>query len=248
VTATDSPPVAPPPQARWIRRLRAAALALLGLLLALVLAGAIFLLTLPGVADAPARAQRILAAHHGIWSDARPPPRLAAAIVSVEDEHFYANWLINVLDGAGRAALAAVQRGGDPGGSTIDQQLAKQLYGRGTSVGAELREIGLGVKLALEYSKTEILRMYLNVVYYGNGYWGDVAAARGYFRRLPSQLSWAQAAMLAGLPQAPSALDPLTHYAAAKARQRHVLAQLVANHHLTRAQAAAIYRQPLGLR
>jgi membrane peptidoglycan carboxypeptidase len=230
---------------RWLRR---SVVAVVGLLAALALAGAIYLATLPGVGDASARAQRIVAAHGGVWSSARPPAKLAAAIVAVEDEHFYDNWLVNVLDGAGRAAVAAAQQGGDPGGSTIDQQLAKQLYGRGPGLGQTLREIGLGVKLALTYSKTEILRMYLNVVYYGNGYWGDVAAARGYFGRQPSQLDWAQASMLAGLPQAPSAYDPLRHYALARARQRHVLAQLVVNGYLTRARAAAIYRQPLGLR
>lgn len=223
-------------------------IAVVALAIVLTLLGAIYLAALPSVTDAPARARAIVAQHGGVWSNARPPRRLAEAIVSVEDEHFYDNWLINVLDGAGRAALATLQRGGDPGGSTIDQQLAKQLYGHGHSLGMVLREIGLGVKLALTFSKTEILRMYLNVVYYGNGYWGDVAAARGYFGRLPSQLDWAQASLLAGLPQAPSAYDPLVHLALAKARQRHVLAQLVANHHLTRAQAEAIFRQPLGLR
>jgi membrane peptidoglycan carboxypeptidase len=230
---------------RWTLR---ALVAIVSAALVLALAGAIYLQTLPSVTDAPARARAILRRHGGVWSDATPPRKLAQAVVSVEDEHFYDNWLVNVLDGAGRAALATLQRGGDPGGSTIDQQLAKALYGHGHSLGMVLREIGLGVKLALTFSKTEILRMYLNVVYYGNGYWGDVAAARGYFGRAPSQLDWAQASLLAGLPQAPSAYDPLRHLALARARQRHVLSQLVVNHHLTRAQAEAIYRQPLGLR
>jgi membrane peptidoglycan carboxypeptidase len=228
--------------------LRRAALAVLGLLVALAAAGAIYLQTLPGVSDAPARARALLDRHGGIWSDAPPPHKLAAAIVSVEDEHFYDNWLLNILDGAGRAALATLHRGGDPGGSTIDQQLAKQLYGHGAGLGQTLREIGLGVKLALAFSKQEILRMYLNVVYYGNHFWGDVAAARGYFGRSPAQLDWAQASMLAGLPVAPSALDPLRHLRLAKARQWHVLAQLAANGYLTRAQARAIFREPLGLR
>jgi len=220
----------------------------LGLLVALAASGAIYLQTLPGVGDAPTRARALLARHGGIWSDAPPPPKLAAAIVSVEDEHFYDNWLLNIIDGVGRAALATLRRDGDPGGSTIDQQLAKQLYGHGVGLGQTLREIGLGVKLALAFSKREILRMYLNVVYYGNHLWGDVAAARGYFGRSPSQLDWAQASLLAGLPVAPSALDPLTHYRLAKVRQWHVLVQLAANGYLTRKQAKAIYREPLGLR
>ena len=75
--------------------------------------------------------------------------------------------------------------------------------------------------------------MYLNVVYYGHGYWGDVAAARGYFGKTPYTLDWAQASLLAGLPQAPSAYDPLEHLELSKERQRHVLDRLVVNDYLT---------------
>jgi membrane peptidoglycan carboxypeptidase len=111
---------------------------------------------------------------------------------------------------------------------------------------ATLRDIVLGVKLSLDYSKPQILDMYLNAVYYGHGYWGDAAAARGYFGTTPTALRWA--AMLAGLPAAPAAYDPLVHYPLAKQRQRHVLDQLVVNHYLTAAQARAAYAEPLGLR
>jgi membrane peptidoglycan carboxypeptidase len=216
--------------------------------LALFLAGAAYVISLPGVGDAEMRVHQILASHHGIYSSQPPPQKLGDAVVSVEDEHFYSNFLVNVVDGFGRAALATLDTSQDPGGSTIQQQLAKQLYGHGTDLLATFQEIGLGVKLSLSYSKPQILAMYLNAVYYGNGYWGDVAAARGYFGKSPAALNWAQAAMLAGLPQAPSAYDPLEHYALAKERQRHVLDQLVANHHLSRARANAAFRQPLELR
>jgi penicillin-binding protein 1A len=214
----------------------------------LLMASALYVLTLPGVGDAEARVDRILTLHHGVSGSVTPPSKLSAAVVAVEDEHFYSNAFVNILDGAGRAALAALQTRQDPGGSTIAQQLAKQLYGHGGGVGGTLREIGLGLKLSLDYSHAQVLDMYLDAVYYGNGYWGDVAAARGYFGKDPGQLDWAQAAMLAGLPQAPSAYDPLEHYSLAKLRQDHVLAQLVVNHAITEAQAAAAYREPLGLR
>jgi len=69
---------------------------------------------------------------------------LGDAVVSVEDEHFYANFLVNVAAGAGRAALGVLQTNGDPGGSTIDRQLAKQLYGGGDGLGGTLRAIALG--------------------------------------------------------------------------------------------------------
>jgi membrane peptidoglycan carboxypeptidase len=229
------------------RQLLRAALVLAGLIAALAVAGAVYLAFLPGVGDAPARMQQILADHHAPASPMPPPARLGDSIVAVEDEHFYSNFAVNVLSGAGRAALATLQAAQDPGGSTISQQLAKQLYGHGTGLGATLREIGLGVKLSLHYSKPEILNMYLNAVYYGNGYWGDEAAARGYFHTTPQGLDWAEASMLAGLVQAPSAYDPVEHYALARQRQEHVLDQLVRNHYLTRAQSDAAFNERLPL-
>jgi membrane peptidoglycan carboxypeptidase len=225
-----------------------AGLILVTLAAVLLAATTLYVALLPGVGDAPRRVEQILATHRGTLGGPRPPVKLADAAVAVEDEHFYSPFVINVLDGAGRAALATLNTGQDPGGSTIEQQLAKQLYGHGSSLTATLREIGLGIKLSLEYPTSQILSMYLNAVYYGHGYWGDVAAARGYFGVDPNALSWAQAALLAGLPEAPSAYDPLAHLALAKLRQRHVLDQLVVNHYLTRRQANAAYAEPLGLR
>lgn len=236
------------PGVKLRRRLLKAAAGVIVLVVLLLAAGGVYVFTLPGVGDAGARVDHILALHHGVPGGTPPPSRLATALVAVEDEHFYSNVFVNVIDGAGRAALAALQTSQDPGGSTIAQQLAKQLYGHGGGVGGTLKEIGLGVKLSLHYSHARILEMYLNSVYYGNGYWGDVAAARGYFGKSPRQLNWAQAALLAGLPQAPSAYNPLVHFSRAKLRQLHVLDQLADNHAITAAQASAAYRQPLGLR
>jgi membrane peptidoglycan carboxypeptidase len=228
----------------WLTR---SALAAAALVVLSVVASSAYLISLRSVSDAPARVRMILAAHHEPTGVLPAPSRLAAAVVSVEDEHFYSNFAINVLSGVGRAALAALQTEQDPGGSTIEQQLAKRLYGHGGGMAATLREIGLGVKLDLAYSKLEILRMYLNAVYYGQGFWGVTAASRGYFHTTPADLTWAEAAMLAGLLQAPSAYDPVTHYGLGKQRQRHVLAQLVANGHLSSQAAAVAYRSPLPL-
>ncbi len=157
--------------------------------------------------------------HDGTYSSTPRATKLGDAEVAVEDEHFYSNFLINFIDGAGRAALATLDSSPDPGGSTIAQQLAKQLYGHGTGLEATLREIGLGLKISLRYSHAQILTMYLNAIYYGHGYWGDAAAARGYFGTTPAALDWAEAAMLAGLP----------------------------NHYITQAQAAAAFRERLPL-
>jgi penicillin-binding protein 1A len=222
--------------------------ALAGIVVLLALASAIYLFTLPGVGNAPSRVRTILAQHHESTALLPAPRRLVAAVVATEDEHFYDNVVINVLSGAGRAALATLQAEGDPGGSTIDQQLAKNLYGRQGGVLGTLREIGLGVKLALNYSKPQMIQMYLNSVYYGNGYWGVTAAARGYFHTEPQDLTWGEAAMLAGLLQAPSAYDPETDYALGRTRQQHVLSQLVVNHYLSRAQARTAFAAGLPLR
>jgi membrane peptidoglycan carboxypeptidase len=236
---------------RWPRRRRRLAAAFGAVLAALVtvcVGAAIYLATLPGVGDAESRVEAILARHGGRALAPPPPVRLGVAVVSTEDESFYDNVFFNVAAGAGRAAVAAVGTSEDPGGSTIAQQLAKQLYRHGGGVFGTLEEIGLGVKLSLAYSHEQVLTMYLNSIYYGNGYWGVVAAARGYFGVSPRRLSWGEASLLAGLPQAPSIYDPLRHLPLARRRQRHVLDQLVANGHLSAAGADAAFREPLPLR
>lgn len=105
----------------------------------------------------------------------------------------------------------------------------------------------LALKIDHAYPKPVILRDYLSTVYYGNGYYGLTAAAQGYFGTTPSRLSWAQASLLAGLVQAPSAYDPVRHWTAARERQHQVLARLVATGVMTSAQAEATYAAPLRL-
>jgi penicillin-binding protein 1A len=246
---TDSKPFAVPKRGpRWRRVLVISILGFFALLLALVLSAVGYVLSLPSVSDAPARVTALLESHHGQQGHLPLPTKLADAIVAVEDEHFYSNVFVNVFDGAANAGVTAIRQGGDPGGSTIAQQLAKQLYPHNGGVGGTLEQIGLGVKLSLSYTKPQILSMYLNAVYFGHGFWGATTAAEGYFGVNPYQLTWGQAAMLAGLPQAPSAYDPLKHPSLAKERQREVLDQLVVNHFLTRSQSDAAYRSDLGLR
>ncbi len=218
------------------------------LIFACVAGGAAFLWTLPNVSSAPGRVGALAAVHHATLHPLPPPTKLGDSTVAVEDEHFYSNVFFDVAAGALRAGLATLHRSGDPGGSTIAQQLAKALYPHAPGVGGTVAEIGLGVKLALTYSKACLLDMYLNVVYFGNGYWGADAAAKGYFGTTPGRLDWAEASLLAGLLQAPSAYDPIHHYRLARERQSHVLAQLVANHYLTATQARAAFDAPIPLR
>jgi membrane peptidoglycan carboxypeptidase len=220
-------------------------------LLGLALIGALgvtgLLLITPSVGDAQARTQQLDRLHHATYPGPPVPDRFAASLVSTEDHRFYSE---PGIDPFAIARLIGGRLSGRPdqGGATLYQQLAKMLYTPGRSgITVEAEQVGLGIKLDLAYSKPQILQMYADVAYFGNNYYGLNAASCGYFGVAPARLSWPQAAMLAGLVQAPTADDPITHFAAARARQAHVLGRLAATGMLSPAEAASAYRQPLEL-
>ena len=218
-------------------------------LLGALAAGLAYHYALPGVHDARGRVRSSVLANDGTIGHLSRTSKIAQATVAVEDDRFYGNAYMNVLYGVARAALGAVRGGGDAGGSTLPQQLAKLLYyGTNENAPDSLKELALGLKLSNSYSRGQVLNMYLNVAYFGHGYWGATAAARGYFGVATSKLSWSQAAMLAGLLQAPSAYDPVHHLKLARERQRHVLDRLVAEGRLSVAAADRAYAAPLHLR
>src|SRR5260370_75848 len=135
--------------------------------------------------------------------------------------------------------------GGAPGGRTTAQPLAKMLYTpNGPGVASVAEQVALAVKLNFPYTKPQILQMYAAVAYSGQDYYGRGTASCGYFAVPPARLTWTQAALLAGLVQAPSAYDPLTHSVLAREREAHVLGRLVATGALTAAQARAALAQP----
>lgn len=202
----------------------------------------------PSVADAEQRVASRLA-HHGA-TDPRTlpaPDRVGEAVIATENSRFFRDDGIDVL-GVVRAALGFVRGSSDAGGATLEQQLAKNLYP--SSVGgpvAKVEQAELALKLDQRFTKRQILEMYLSAVYFGHGFYGLPAAARGYFGVAPSELTWAQASLLAGLVQAPSAYDPYAHPGLAKQRQRHVLDRLVATHVLSRQEADSVFAAPWGL-
>lgn len=229
---------------RWIKRLCAIVMALVTLT---VIGVAGLLVGLPGVGDAPARVRAIAHAHHAAYPGPAVPPRFAAALVATEDHRFYAEPGIDPA-AVGRVLLGRLSAGPDQGGATLDQQLAKMLYVRGRPGPlTEAEQVLLGVKLDLSYAKAEILLLYADVAYFGHGYYGLAAASCGYFAERQDRLSWGQAAMLAGLVQAPAADDPISHFANARARQAHVLIRLIDTGKLTRQQASRAYQMPLHL-
>ena len=227
--------------ARWLLRLVAVVVG------STVLAGTgllALIATSPSVANAPARVQAILAAHGAPSDGGVIPARVAAALLATEDSRYYQDPALDPR-GVARAALGAVTNNGNDGGATIELQLAKMLYAPGTSLGSELRQVGVAFRLDLHFSKQRILALYLDAAYFGDGAYGVAAAASHYFGLAPSQLSWAQASLLAGLVQAPSEYDPHGHFTLARQRQSHVLARLVATRQLTSSQAAQVWNTPL---
>ncbi len=202
----------------------------------------------PSVNDLQRRVADRLVAHGSTELAALPvPDRVGQAVVATEDSRFFRDHGVDPR-GVIRGLLGGLE-GNEDGGATLDQQLAKLLYTpERTDVGAKIEQVILGVKIDSANSKRQILRAYLASVYFGQGYYGLVAAAHGYFGLAPGDLSWAQASLLAGVVQAPTAYDPLTHLDLAKQRQRDVLDRLVATGVFSRAQADAAFAAPLHLR
>lgn len=201
----------------------------------------------PSVAGAPARVRAQDAAHHVRGVPGAVPARFADALVATEDHRFYSEPGIDPV-ALGRVIAGAVTGRADQGGSTLSVQLAKMLYTPGNDgVAAKAEQAVLAVKLNMSYSKSDILRMYASVAYFGGGYYGLNAASCGYFGIQPGALSWGQAAVLAGLLQAPSAYDPRQHPVQARARERHVLDRMVATGRIPGRQAEAALAAPLHL-
>jgi penicillin-binding protein 1A len=223
---------------------------LVALLTAVVLLGGaafgLLYLATPSVQNAPALARAIDQAHHARYPGPRVPSLFAESLVATEDHRFYSEPGIDVFAVARVAAATLTGHGAEQGGATLYQQLAKLLYTQGRSSPVdEAKQVALAVKLWMTYSHGQVLQMYADVAYFGNGFYGVAAASCGYFGVEPADLSWPQAAMLAGMVQGPSLDDPLTHPANARTREAHVLGRLVATGRLTQAQASAALAIPL---
>jgi penicillin-binding protein 1A len=179
---------------------------------------------------------------------AQVPRHLIDAVLAMEDRRFYAHAGFD-LQGVARAALANLQAGGTvQGGSTITQQLAKNLFlSPERSLTRKVQEVLLALWLERRLTKDQILARYLNTVYLGAGAYGVDAASRRYFGRPVEQLSLAQAAMLAGLIQAPSRLAPTRALAEAQRRARIVLDAMVDFGALDAGAAREAKAQPAGL-
>jgi penicillin-binding protein 1A len=166
---------------------------------------------------------------------AQTSPWMARATVAIEDRRFYKHGGVD-FQGIGRALVNDIRAGSAvEGGSTITQQLVRNLYIRHNerTLRRKAVEVCLAFKLSREWKKKKILAEYMNTVYYGNHAYGVEAAARTYFSRSAKKLSLLQSALLAGLPQAPSDYDPFDHPDLALQRRNDVLEALYRNHDIS---------------
>jgi 1A family penicillin-binding protein len=240
------------PPRPWVRRAGWAAIACLGALVAVVAA----LPLPPPAAPSPTTIYddrgRVLAT---LYPQDRIPVTLAEvpavlqqAVIDAEDRDFYREFGINpraIL----RAALVDLRaRRVVEGGSTIAQQLAKALFlSPARTFTRKALEVAYTLKLEASYSKPQILQMYLNTVYFGDGAYGVGAAAETYFGKPVRDLGLGEAALLAGLIRAPETYNPYTHPAMARQVRALVLRNMVAAGDLTAAEAARAEAQPLGV-
>jgi penicillin-binding protein 1A len=180
----------------------------------------------------------------------RVSPWMRKATVAIEDHRFYEHGGVD-YEGIARAAWKDLRAGHVvQGGSTITQQLVRNLYiSKERTLSRKIKEACLAIKLSRARSKDWILGQYLNQVYYGNHAYGIEAAAQTYFSKRARFLTLSQSALLAGLPQAPSVYDPLHRPAAAIARRDQVLRAMRDSRDITQAQyETAVAQKDLRLR
>jgi penicillin-binding protein 1A len=173
------------------------------------------------------------------------PPYLPKAFIAIEDRRFYSHYGVDPM-GIARAAVANIlHRGVSQGGSTLTQQLAKNLFlSEERTLKRKLQEVELAFWLERKHSKNEILELYLNRVYFGAGAYGVEAAAQKYFGKPAKNVTVAEAAMLAGLVKSPSRLAPNRNPEGAEARAKIVLAAMADAKFITDAQAQASIGHP----
>ena len=187
-------------------------------------------------------------------------PVMQNALIDIEDHRFYQHGAID-LEGTLRALINNSSDGATQGGSTLTQQYVKNVFVNAAgntntagfaqateqTTGRKIQELRDAIELEKKLSKQQILANYLNITYFGEQAYGVEAAAELYFGVHASQLTLAQASVLAGLEQSPSAYDPILHPEAATTRRNQVLAAMATYGTITQAQATAAEAQPIKL-
>ena len=167
------------------------------------------------------------------------------AVVSVEDRRFYSHGTIDFIALA-RATFSNIkQKDFKEGGSTITQQTAKNLYliKEKDVSNRKVAEFLIGRDLEKKYNKDEILELYVNTIYFGDGYYGIQEASKGYFGKDAKDLTLYEATMLAGVPNAPSLYAPTINFHLTQSRQKKVVSSMVETGILSQEEADKLYTQ-----
>ena len=170
------------------------------------------------------------------------PNEYLDAIIAVEDHRFKEHGAIDII-GIGRAILTNVKnRELQEGGSTLTQQVAKNLYfiSEDTVVRRKIAEMFMAIELENKYSKEDILELYINTIYFGDGYYGIKQACNGYLNKEPKDMNLAEATMMAGVPNAPSVYAPTINTELCKQRQNKVISSMVEYEYISQEQADSI--------
>ena len=166
------------------------------------------------------------------------PETYKNATIAIEDHRFYSHGAIDVFTTARSFIENIRNKELSNGGSTITQQVARNMYfTQEKSFIRKVAELFVAVDLEKNYSKDEILEMYLNIIYFGDGYTGLKQASYGYYRKSPSKLSLDEQTMLAGIPNAPSIYSPNVNPELAKKRQQKVLDAMVKYGYISKDEA-----------
>ena len=163
------------------------------------------------------------------------------AVVAVEDHRYYEHGPIDFIAIA-RALYTNIRDNEfDEGGSTITQQVAKNvIFNQDKNIIRKVGEIFAAYDLEKNYSKNEILALYVNSSYFGDGYYVIYEASMGYYKKAPKDLTLDEATMLAGVPNAPSVYAPTVNIDLAKKRQKHVLNKMVEYNYISKEEANKI--------
>ncbi len=170
------------------------------------------------------------------------PKNLVDATIAVEDHRYWDHGAIDLI-GIFRAITSNIKAGDAvEGGSSITQQVAKNLYFMEEKDGMSRKsaETILSYELSKNYSKEEIFELYVNTIYYGNGYYGIKQASNGYFHKEPKDLTLDECTLLAGVPNAPSVYAPTANMDLCISRQKKVIRDMVKHNYITQEEADRI--------
>ena len=176
------------------------------------------------------------------------PETYVQAVVSVEDHRFYDHFGLDLI-AIGRAIVNDIKAGRYvEGGSTITQQLAKNLYfSQEKTMNRKAAEVFLALELEQKYTKDEILELYVNSIYFGDGYYSVGEASEGYFGKPASEMNDYECTLLAGVPNAPSKYAPSKNLALAEKRQQKVISRMEACGYITEEETTLMAAQLVAL-